>query len=204
MGHSVGSRVIPANEYRRVRWRNGLGWTREICAVTGAGGDWDWRLSIAEIEQAGPYSVFPGVEREQVLLRGEGLELEFVDGRHLRLQPPYGRARFAGGQALEARPEGRVEVFNLMWRPEAVDVELLHRPLVGPMLFFADADTRWALHLLAGQAHFEGGPLPPLAQGDTAVLDAPARQRFLLDGGGELLAIRIRLGTGQSGVDTLA
>ena len=25
------SRVIPANEYRRERWRNQLGWTREIC-----------------------------------------------------------------------------------------------------------------------------------------------------------------------------
>ena len=31
------SRVIPANEYRRERWRNQLGWTREICRSGDAG-----------------------------------------------------------------------------------------------------------------------------------------------------------------------
>ena len=47
---TVESRVIPANEYRRERWRNGLGWTREIHAsMPASGGAWDWRLSIAEI-----------------------------------------------------------------------------------------------------------------------------------------------------------
>lgn len=192
MDDTAGSRVIPANEYLRSRWRNGRGWTREICAVGARDGQWDWRLSIADIEQPGPYSAFAGTVREQVLLRGEGLQLEFPDGRGERLQPPYGRIRFDGDSPPQAMPDGRVEVFNLIWRPQAVDVDLWHRPLVGPMLFFADADTRWALHLLAGQAHFEGALLPPLAQGDTAVLDEPVRRRFLLDGGGELLAIRIR------------
>ncbi|TKS53452.1 HutD family protein [Luteimonas yindakuii] len=192
MDDTAGSRVIPANEYIRSRWRNGRGWTREICAVGGADGRWDWRLSIADIEQAGPYSPFPDTGREQVLLQGEGLELSFPDGRSNRLQPPYGRIRFDGSEPPHATPDGRVEVFNLIWRAQAVEVDLWHRPLVGPMLFFADADTRWALHLLAGQARFEGGMLPPLAQGDTAILDEPLRRRFLLDGGGELLAIRIR------------
>ena len=184
--------MIPANEYLRSRWHNGRGWTREICAVGTRDGPWDWRLSIADIEQAGPYSPFPGSVREQVLLQGEGLRLQFPDRREERLQPPYGRARFDGDPAPQAEPDGRVEVFNLIWRPQAVDVDLWHRPLVGPMLFFADPGTRWALHLLAGQARFEGALLPPLAQGDTAVLDEPVRRRFLLDGGGELLAIRIR------------
>ena len=184
--------MIPANDYLRSRWRNGRGWTREICASDAHDGGWDWRLSIADIEQAGPYSAFPGAMREQVLLRGEGLQLEFADGRRGDLQPPYGRLRFDGDPPPRAAPDGRAEVFNLIWRPQAVDVDLWHRPLVGPMLFFADPGTRWALHLLAGQARFEGALLPPLAQGDTAVLDEPVRRRFLLDGGGELLAIRIR------------
>ena len=73
--------VIPACEYRRTRWHNGRGWTREIlCVPTGssvpAGPDaavagdqaWDLRLSIAEVEAAAAYSSFPGIEREQVLL----------------------------------------------------------------------------------------------------------------------------------------
>lgn len=200
MHATAGSRVIPANHYLRSRWRNGRGWTREICAAGASEGQWDWRLSIADIEQAGPYSAFPGTTREQVLLQGEGLRLQFPDGRTGDLRPPYGRIRFDGGEPPQAVPDGRVEVFNLIWRPLAVEVDLWHRPLVGPMLFFADTDSRWALHLLAGQARFEGGALPPLAQGDTAVLDESARRRFLLDGGGELLAIRIRpCGTGGAG-----
>ncbi|HEY5781340.1 MAG TPA: HutD family protein, partial [Lysobacter sp.] len=36
------SQVIPANEYRRERWRNLLGWTREI-ARWPEEGDWVWR-----------------------------------------------------------------------------------------------------------------------------------------------------------------
>ena len=43
MEQGSGSRVIPANEYRRVRWRNQLGWTREIVKVPD-GDDWGWRL----------------------------------------------------------------------------------------------------------------------------------------------------------------
>src|SRR5690606_23181136 len=74
------SRVIAANEYRRERWRNGLGWTREIHAHrSDPAGDWTWRLSIAEIERDGPFSAFPGVDRALVLLRGNGMRLRFGD-----------------------------------------------------------------------------------------------------------------------------
>ena len=78
---AVRSRVIPANEYRRERWRNGLGWTREIHAAASraaaspaaadpaAGDSWEWRLSIAEIEHDAPFSSFPGVDRELVLAK---------------------------------------------------------------------------------------------------------------------------------------
>lgn len=186
------SRVVPANEYARVRWRNGAGWTREIGAWP-APGDWRWRLSIAEIEQAAPYSAYPGVMRQQWLLQGEGLALAYPDGERAWLAPPYGSARFQGDRAPEAEPEGRVAVFNLMWRPEAVEVEARHRPLVGAMVCFPAPGETWALHLLAGRAAFAADAgLPPLEAGDTALLSSPVRRRFLLEGQGELLAISVR------------
>ena len=89
------SRVIAANEYRRERWKNGAGWTREILRMPDQT-DWNWRLSIAEIERDGPFSVFPGVDRELVLIHGNGLRLRFSDGEVRELQPPHGRIRFAG------------------------------------------------------------------------------------------------------------
>lgn len=188
-----GPRVVPANEYRRVRWKNGLGWTREIIREPEAD-DWNWRLSIAEIEKDAAFSAFPGIERELVLLRGNGLRLRFADGEVRELHPPHDRLRFAGERALVGELlDGPTHDFNLMWRRDAVAAELQHRPLVGPMLFFTEPDTTWAIHLLAGQARFDAASaLPPLEAGDTAILQGEnERRRFLLEGGGELLAIKL-------------
>ncbi|MFC3716977.1 HutD family protein [Luteimonas soli] len=188
------SRVIAANEYRRERWRNGLGWTREIHAHRpDPAGDWAWRLSIAEIERDAPFSAFPGVDRELVLLRGNGLRLRFDDGESHLLEPPHDRLRFAGERPLTGElVDGPTHDFNLMWRRDAVTAELLHRPLVGPMVFFAEPGTTWALHLLAGEARFDvASGLPLMQAGDTALLVEPERTRCLLDGGGELLVVRL-------------
>lgn len=193
----VSAYVIPANEYRRVRWKNGLGWTREILRVPDAE-DWHWRLSIAEIERDAAFSAFPGIDRELILLRGNGLRLRFDDSQVVTLEPPHGRCRFAGEQGVIGElVDGLTHDFNLMWRRGVVDAELLHRPLVGSMLFFVDADTSWAIHLLAGQASIESDEsLPSLFAGDTAILPAQdVRRRYALQGGGELLAIRLQPAT---------
>lgn len=193
MQQRSGSRVIPANEYRRVRWRNQLGWTREI-ATQPDGDDWDWRLSIAEIERDAAFSSFPGIDRELVLLAGNGLRLRFDDGEMHELHPPHGKLRFAGERVVSGELlDGRTHDFNLMWRRERVQATLWHRPLVGPMVIFADPGTTWAVYLIAGQARFaDDSGLPPLAAGDTAILQASShRLRHVLDGGGEALLIRI-------------
>lgn len=189
---SAATRVIPGFEYRRARWRNGMGWTREILRVPDNDA-WQVRLSIAEIEQDAAFSAFPGIERELVLLRGEGLRLRFADGALHTLLPPHDRLRFAGeAQVSGELVDGLTHDFNLMWRRDALDAQLLHRPLVGSMFFFTEPAVAWAIHLLAGQAEFEGeAGLPPLDAGDTAWLAAGARKRFALHGGGELLAIRL-------------
>jgi len=187
------SRVIPANEYRRERWRNQLGWTRQIAIGGRDDQDWDWRLSIAEIERDAPFSPFPGIERELVLLRGQGLRLCFEDGEQVTLHPPHDRLRFSGARGVRGELlDGPTHDFNLMWRPETLQAELLLRPLVGPMLFFADARTHWAIHLIGGQARFDAASgLPPLWSGDSALLyGGPGRTRYALEGGGELIAVK--------------
>ncbi|MCC4632538.1 MULTISPECIES: HutD family protein [Xanthomonas] len=221
----LSSRVIPATEYRRERWRNQFGWTREILRL-GEPEAWALRLSIAEIERDAAFSAFPGIDRELVLLHGNGMRLQFGDGeldpgnasaradglitgtptddgdagarvagaaRVVELLPPYQRVRFAGEETVDASLlDGPTQDFNLMWRRDLLRTELLHRPLVGTMLFFADPGSAWVIHLLAGQASFgRDSGLPPLAAGDTAWLSASTRTRYVLDGGGELLAIRV-------------
>jgi environmental stress-induced protein Ves len=194
-GAKAPARHLPANGYRRVRWRNGLGWTREIHAAAASGGeDWDWRLSIAEIEADGPYSTFPGMEREQVLLSGAGLSLAFGGGQERGLAPPHGRQRFDGAAPVQARLHaGRVEVFNVMWNPAHVAVRLWHRPLVGSMILFADPGATWAAYLVSGRAVLDGPHgADALDMGDSALLAATdRRQRYALEGGGEVLLVRV-------------
>ena len=194
--------VIPANEYRRERWRNQFGWTREILRMSRDGGvdrpatgeSWDWRLSIAEIEADAPFSAFPGIDRELVLLSGNGLRLRFDDGELHELLPPHDKLRFAGERGVRGELiDGPTHDFNLMWRRDRVRAVLWHRPLVGPMVLFAEPSQTWAVHLLSGQARFaDGSGLPPLQAGDTAFLAAGSeRLRQVLEGGGEVLLVRV-------------
>ncbi|MEO5566533.1 MAG: HutD family protein [Luteimonas sp.] len=188
--------VLRANDYRRERWRNGAGWTRQIHAEPSkmAGFDWDWRLSIAEVDADAPFSIFPGVERELVLLQGNGLRLRFEDGASQELMPPHERMRFSGERALAGELlDGPTVDFNLMWRRDAVNAQLWHRPLVGTMLVFVEPGDTWALHLLGGTAHFSAGAAGnAMVVGDTALLrSGRGRRRYMLEGGGELLVICI-------------
>lgn len=194
------SRILPASGYRRMQWKNGAGWTSEILKVHGSddrdSNDWEWRLSIAEIETDAPFSAFPGVERELVLLAGNGLRLRFDDGAVHELLPPHDKLRFAGERVVVGELiDGATRDFNLMWKRDRCSAQLWHRPLVGTMVMFVAPGEAWAVHVLAGQLRFadESGLGGMQVQvGDTAILVAGGgRTRHVLDGGGELLLIRV-------------
>ncbi len=187
---------MPARGYRRMRWKNGAGWTSEIVRVPDHDA-WQWRLSIAEIEADAAFSTFPGVDRELVLVSGNGLRLRFdhesAGGVH-ELLPPHDKLRFAGERvAFCELIEGPTRDFNLMWKRDTCTAQLWHRPLVGTMVLFVAPGEAWGVHMLVGQARFaDGSGLGELQMGDTAILVAGGkRARHVLDGGGELLLIRI-------------
>ena len=52
-------------------WRNGGGTTRELLAWPDSA-TWQWRASVAEVAQAGPFSSFAGVQRWFAVLDGDG------------------------------------------------------------------------------------------------------------------------------------
>ncbi len=99
-------------------WLNGAGLTQELAlwprgASLAAG--LDFRISRARVEQPGPFSSLPDVERILVVARGDALELTHSDAApRARLRPlePY---RFAGDwPTAGALPAGPVEAFNVM------------------------------------------------------------------------------------------
>jgi environmental stress-induced protein Ves len=109
-------------------WKNGGGKTREIAAwPEGAGMDgFDWRVSIATIDQAGPFSAFAGVDRVIMLLDGSGVRLRSGGGRiDHRLDRPQAPFAFAGDMALDCELlGGRSTDFNVMTRRGRVRAEV--------------------------------------------------------------------------------
>jgi environmental stress-induced protein Ves len=99
-------------------WKNGGGTTREIvCQPPSAGMDsFDWRISIATIDQAGPFSAFPSMDRVIMLLNGAGVRLR-ADGIDHILDTAGQLFAFSGDAALTCDLiSGTSTDFNVMSR----------------------------------------------------------------------------------------
>lgn len=75
-------KVLRANAYARMPWKNGGGETREIAIFPPAANldTLDWRISMAVVAQDGPFSSFPGIDRTLCVIEGAGMELDFGAG----------------------------------------------------------------------------------------------------------------------------
>lgn len=185
-------------DYRRMRWKNGLGWTSEIAlapaAASFADATFDWRLSIAEVEADSDFSALPGIDRTIALLEGAGMLLMSVEGETV-LERRGQLHAFAGESTVQCRlVGGACRDFNVMTRRGRYAHRVLFRPLVGPMVFFAEPEVTWALHVVGGEARLQNAATPlVVAQGETLLLEPgvePARQA-VVDGGGEVLLARL-------------
>ncbi|MEI9904599.1 MAG: HutD family protein [Asticcacaulis sp.] len=98
-----------------VPWKNGGGVTREVAvSPPGAGmADFDWRVSTAEVTQAGPFSRFDGIDRHLTVLRGK-LRLDFSD--HSVTLGPLDSLAFSGSEAVAGVPLEPVLDLNVMSR----------------------------------------------------------------------------------------
>jgi len=109
--------VVRLADCAEVPWRNGGGVTRELWRRP-AEGEFDARLSVANVASDGPFSEFPGVDRILVLLQGDGMSLRFTDdATTVELSAPLDHLRFAGERPVEATlRRGPTLDLNLMWR----------------------------------------------------------------------------------------
>lgn len=108
--------VIRYSQLKPERWANGGGVTRTVAALRAADGDgWDWRVSIAEVSTAGPFSAMPGIERIVTVIDGDLLLLEVDGGEHLLEK--YRPFRFSGDSATKASlPTGNVMDLGVLAR----------------------------------------------------------------------------------------
>lgn len=116
---AAGVCLLGPTDYRRMRWKNGRGWTTEI-AVSHAdaglnGKPFDWRISMADIEQDGDFSAFPGYDRTILVAAGRGMELSFDAAPAQRLAERYLPFRFRGEWRTHCRLlHGPLRDFNVM------------------------------------------------------------------------------------------
>jgi uncharacterized protein len=109
-------RILRNVDYLARPWKNGGGTTRDII-VSPPGtslDDFDWRLSLAQIDRDGPFSRFDHVDRTLVLLSG-AMTLHDGDRRIdlVRNEP----LAFEGERAIEATVGGGSTLdFNVMTR----------------------------------------------------------------------------------------
>lgn len=108
------------NQIPHSPWKNGGGSTREIvCFPPGAGMDsFAWRISVATIAQDGPFSAFPGIDRQIMLLDGDGVQLvSTAAGIDHALQQRWQPFAFSGDAALDCHLLGGTSTdFNVMTR----------------------------------------------------------------------------------------
>ena len=202
-------------------WKNGGGVTREVAVFPERAGmdDFVWRVSIADVAQAGPFSRFEGIDRTLVLLSGAGMVLDETNGvgavKSHALTQALDIARFDGEAQIDARlVDGATRDFNLMLRRDAArgEVEVwrgslhdtahqtphenLRRSLSADVVLLYCASGSVTLTLGdAGDAQAQ-----PLETGDTLLINMPAmdppnaRQPLpcALEGAGAVLAISIR------------
>jgi hypothetical protein len=110
-------RLIAPAASRRVPWKNGLGATLEVATdAAEPGGEWTWRLSIADVPSRAAFSSFPGIDRFIACLAGPGLALE-RDGARQRVPAQGDALPFPGEAPVTGEPLGPgVRDVNLMLR----------------------------------------------------------------------------------------
>ena len=187
------ARVLRAADYQRMRWKNGGGWTTELAASRTNGDAFDWRISIADVESDGAFSTFPQCNRYIALLEGIGMELRSDGVEPLRLERRLQFIHFDGEANTYGKLiSGPVRDFNVIVRRDAFNTEVLHRPLVGPMVFLPETAT-WFVFLAGGRADLKlAGATQQIEAGEALLLTPDAStDRVVLNGGGEVVLVKL-------------
>ena len=106
-------RVQRFDEHRAMPWANGMGTSYEIVSDRDDEDRWSWRVAIAPVIEDGPFSSLPGVDRELVVIEGNGMVLN-IDDESVKCMPGQ-VVRFSGDSVTIARlVDGPAVVLGLM------------------------------------------------------------------------------------------
>lgn len=163
-------RLSPA-DYTTQPWKNGRGTTTELWRLE-KGGALLVRLSRASVVEDGPFSLFPGIERNLTVLSGAGFRL-IGDGLDLRCDPLVPVAFPGDVPVMASETLGqRSDDFNVMTarhlpKPEVLVVRNATLPAGGTLALYALGSAQVDEHemgsedlvLTEGPVTVLGGPM---------------------------------------------
>jgi environmental stress-induced protein Ves len=167
-------RILRARDRVPSPWKNGGGTTTEVAIFPPGAGleNFGWRVSIARVERGGPFSLFPGIDRQLALLEGR-LSLT-IAGRTVALSADSEPIGFPGDVATEAAIlEGPVTDLNVMTRRGASTARMTRRR--GAIAFDTSDAVTIAFPLAPVIVH---GEKIPLVMGD-AIFAEPGSSRMI-------------------------
>lgn len=183
--------AIPRDVQRDEPWANGAGVTTVVLREPDDA-DWRMRVSVARVEQEGPFSELPGTRRTLIPLDAP-MVLRFPGGRELA-GVRFHALRFDGSPApAGVLPEGATRDFNLMLRGDARG-EALPRTLADAMFLPGEPGVRWLVYLDSGHATLRAGDGNDVTLNphDAAlVMPGGTPERTLIEGAGEIVLVKL-------------
>lgn len=184
--------AIPRGAQRDEPWANGSGVTTVILREPDDA-DWRIRVSVAMVEQEGPFSELPGTRRTLIPLDAP-MVFRFPGGPELA-GARFHALQFDGSPApMGILPEGATRDFNLMLRGGARG-EVLPRTLADAMFLPGEAGVRWLVYLDSGHATLRvarDGNDVALNPHDAALVTSDGTQeRTLIEGAGEIVLVKL-------------
>ncbi|ODL95135.1 HutD family protein [Acinetobacter pittii] len=108
--------LIRADQYTKMLWKNGAGFTLEIARSQGEA-DFDWRISMADVTTSGPFSLFPNKQRIISVLDGQGMVLHVDDLPAKKLNQGDIFAFHGESHVQSELVDGAIRDLNLIYDP---------------------------------------------------------------------------------------
>ncbi|WP_216069886.1 HutD family protein [Acinetobacter oleivorans] len=108
--------LIRADQYTKMLWKNGAGFTLEIARSQGDT-DFEWRISMADVTTSGPFSLFPNKQRIISVLDGKGMVLHVDDLPAKTLNQGDIFAFHGESQVQSELVDGAIRDLNLIYDP---------------------------------------------------------------------------------------
>lgn len=108
--------LIRADQYTKMLWKNGAGFTLEIARSQGEA-DFEWRISMADVTTSEPFSLFPNKQRIISVLDGQGMVLHVDDLPAKKLKQGDIFAFHGESQVQSELVDGAIRDLNLIYDP---------------------------------------------------------------------------------------